>query len=113
MPLNGFRKVLDEPKNMKILNCSILIVFSIFLNFQFQANTRQWALVSLTRVFEAVGLLHVVKLKCLNRVIGALQTAIQDYATDQRGDVGSWVREVALESLAVFKKRSTRNSGFF
>ena len=66
------------------------------------ANTRQWALVSLTRVFEAVGLLHVVKLKCLNRVVGALQTAIQDYATDQRGDVGSWVREVALESLAVF-----------
>lgn len=33
-------------------------------------------------------------------VLDALEAAMKDYATDRRGDVGSWVREVALEIVA-------------
>ena len=31
----------------------------------------------------------------------AVQAAMRDYATDRRGDVGSWVREVAMEASAL------------
>ena len=35
----------------------------------------------------------------LSRILGALISSTHDYATDNRGDVGSWVRKAALESL--------------
>lgn len=33
--------------------------------------------------------------------VGALLAAMEDYATDERGDVGSWVREAAMRGLEV------------
>jgi hypothetical protein len=37
----------------------------------------------------------------LQRVVPALMAALQDYSTDNRGDVGSWVREAALKVRAL------------
>jgi hypothetical protein len=36
----------------------------------------------------------------LDSIVNALSTAMQDYALDRRGDVGSWVREVCIEVIA-------------
>ena len=45
----------------------------------------------------------------LSRILGALISCTHDYATDNRGDVGSWVRKAALESLeAVLKDVQVR-----
>jgi len=35
-----------------------------------------------------------------HRILAALTTALDDYTTDQRGDVGSWIRGTAIKSLA-------------
>mmetsp|Transcript_13155 Transcript_13155/g.22275 ORF Transcript_13155/g.22275 Transcript_13155/m.22275 type:complete len:155 (+) Transcript_13155:2781-3245(+) len=46
------------------------------------------------------------------RVIGALTQAMEDYAVDRRGDVGSWVREEAMICLRrlVHDILATKNS---
>lgn len=33
----------------------------------------------------------------MQHVVPSLMSALQDYSTDNRGDVGSWVREAALK----------------
>ncbi|KAH9316185.1 hypothetical protein KI387_024812, partial [Taxus chinensis] len=51
-----------------------------------------------SRVFDASSeesLLLVIK----NDVLECLFTALNDYSVDNRGDVGSWVREAAVEAL--------------
>jgi hypothetical protein len=36
----------------------------------------------------------------METVVGALLACLKDYSTDNRGDVGSWVREAAMQGLA-------------
>lgn len=45
--------------------------------------------------FTSVALTQVIK----TQVMDALLDALDDYAIDNRGDVGSWVREAAMEAL--------------
>jgi len=58
-------------------------------------QTRQYAVLSLGRV--CVG--HPLGEEALGACVGALEAAMRDYAVDRRGDVGSWVREVAMEVI--------------
>lgn len=59
-------------------------------------QTRQYAVLSLGRI--ALDL--PVAGQDLEVVTEALETAMKDYATDRRGDVGSWVREAAMEVIS-------------
>ncbi len=53
-------------------------------------------------VFEGLGLVRMENVGVLDDIVLALATACEDYACDSRGDIGSWVRETACESIAVF-----------
>lgn len=44
---------------------------------------------------DVMSLFHLIK----NEVMVSLFTALEDYSVDNRGDVGSWVREAAMEGL--------------
>lgn len=59
-------------------------------------KTRQYAVLSLGSLCLS-GSLHVEELA---QALDALEAAMEDYATDRRGDVGSWVREAATEVIA-------------
>ena len=59
-------------------------------------TTRQYAVLSLGCLCIGVDLSSSE----VSIFLSALEGAMQDYATDRRGDVGSWVREVAMEVLA-------------
>ncbi|CAJ1420847.1 unnamed protein product [Effrenium voratum] len=56
-------------------------------------NTRQYAVLALGTLCVDTELTDPE----VALLLKALQGAMQDYATDRRGDVGSWVREVAME----------------
>jgi len=38
-------------------------------------------------------------------ILNTLYMAIDDYACDRRGDVGSWVREEAMRTLTMFTEQ--------
>lgn len=38
----------------------------------------------------------------LNMIFQSLLLALDDYSTDRRGDIGSWVREAAMQALQVY-----------
>ncbi|CAE7544206.1 TBCD [Symbiodinium pilosum] len=59
-------------------------------------TTRQYAVLSLGSL--CVG--STLSAEEMSLLLSALQAAMRDYATDRRGDVGSWVREVAMEVIA-------------
>merc|ERR1712129_265124 len=46
----------------------------------------------------------------LELVISALEHAMVDYAVDRRGDVGSWVREVAMEVITAILDSQRRDA---
>lgn len=62
------------------------------------AENRKQAVKSLTKVVISLGITNVNK-HMLKEVFETLYKAIQDYALDRRGDVGSWVREESMRSL--------------
>eukprot|EP00930_Biecheleria_cincta_P049645 TRINITY_DN34848_c0_g1_i1.p1 TRINITY_DN34848_c0_g1~~TRINITY_DN34848_c0_g1_i1.p1 ORF type:complete len:724 (-),score=152.78 TRINITY_DN34848_c0_g1_i1:27-2084(-) len=59
-------------------------------------TTRQYAVLALGRLCLATA----VSNDELSAVVVALKACMHDYAADRRGDVGSWVREVAMEVAA-------------
>mmetsp|Transcript_122454 Transcript_122454/g.357517 ORF Transcript_122454/g.357517 Transcript_122454/m.357517 type:complete len:1379 (+) Transcript_122454:75-4211(+) len=59
-------------------------------------QTRQYAVLSLGRV--CLG--NALDAEHLESLVSTLEAAMHDYAVDRRGDVGSWVREVAMEVIA-------------
>lgn len=74
-------------------------------------QTRQYAVLSLGRVLLADAAVRPVSAAeaehappCqgaeFELIVSALTSAMGDYAVDRRGDVGSWVRETAMEVLA-------------
>mmetsp|Transcript_1258 Transcript_1258/g.3080 ORF Transcript_1258/g.3080 Transcript_1258/m.3080 type:complete len:1481 (+) Transcript_1258:335-4777(+) len=78
------------------------------------AETRRNAVVSLAKLTETVGvevsgadqLLRTATLdkELFTVVVDALLMACEDYETDNRGDVGSWVRVVAIKGLVSIVK---------
>ena len=45
--------------------------------------------------------LVLVPVQIIRDIIGAFVIALSDYSTDQRGDVGSWIRSCAMEALGL------------
>lgn len=43
-------------------------------------------------------------------MIDALQAGLEDYSTDQRGDVGSWIRIACIKGLAEFSDLLLQNA---
>ena len=60
-------------------------------------ESRMWAVVGLCRIMCVCGFSR--------SAFEAVVLAAGDYATDRRGDVGSWVRETALQALGVLMDR--------
>ena len=74
------------------------------------AETRRnalWALVEMTQTLGVEGMIQAQ----LEKVLGLLLRATEDYATDKRGDIGSWVRMAALQGLAAVVKLVVVGSG--
>lgn len=63
------------------------------------AETRKYAVKSQIRMLNTLNL-NCVDISIIRDTIEHLYQAIQDYAVDKRGDVGSWVREEAMRSLS-------------
>ena len=64
------------------------------------AETRRQAVKSLITAVTTLGI-HRISVQRLTNVITTLYKALDDYALDRRGDVGSWVREEAMKALTV------------
>ncbi|TYJ51709.1 hypothetical protein B9479_007714 [Cryptococcus floricola] len=65
-------------------------------------ESRKWAVRSLGDIgAQRRGGIVVVKYDTFHEITSALITSLQDYSTDQRGDVGSWVRIASLNSLGL------------
>jgi len=64
------------------------------------AESRQYAVRSIIDVFKTLTL-EAVDPVIIQSAIEHMFKAIQDYAIDKRGDVGSWVREEAMRSLNI------------
>ncbi|OXB38247.1 hypothetical protein LQV05_006482 [Cryptococcus neoformans] len=65
-----------------------------------EVESRRWAIRSLGDiVVQRMDGSLVVEPTTLNTVIRAFIKGLEDYSTDQRGDVGSWVRIASLDSI--------------
>lgn len=62
------------------------------------AETRREAIKSLVRVVRTLGIANTDRAQ-LAAIVEVLYKALDDYAVDRRGDVGSWVREESMASL--------------
>ena len=60
-------------------------------------NARRMALFGLIRITSHSG--------CTKEIVDTLLIAINDFQTDKRGDVGSWVRAVAVDGIALLLER--------
>jgi tubulin-specific chaperone D len=65
------------------------------------AETRREAIKSLVNVVKTLGIANVASVQLL-QIVECFFKALEDYAVDKRGDVGSWVREEAMVSLTFF-----------
>lgn len=62
------------------------------------AETRREAIKSLVSVVRTLGIANIDH-ALLVAIVEVLYKALDDYALDRRGDVGSWVREESMASL--------------
>ena len=65
------------------------------------AETRRQAIKSLINVVKALGIDKIDR-EQLCDIIETFYKALDDYAVDRRGDVGSWVREETMQALTTF-----------
>lgn len=72
------------------------------------AETRREAIKSLVSVVNTLGISHIDKAQ-LSAIVEVFYKALDDYALDRRGDVGSWVREEAMVSLTYFVQNLIKN----
>jgi hypothetical protein len=73
------------------------------------AESRKYAVRSLITIYLNLGL-KSVGTKNIKTAIDCLFKAINDYAIDKRGDVGSWVREEAMRGLNILINEIFYNS---
>lgn len=71
------------------------------------AVTRQYATIALGRLCSVNGV------EDTNLLTTTLTAAMHDYATDRRGDIGSWVREAAMEVIVVVLDMQRRQDPTF
>ncbi|EGF81134.1 hypothetical protein BATDEDRAFT_34748 [Batrachochytrium dendrobatidis JAM81] len=66
------------------------------------AGTRRNAVHSITAIIQTYGckLLTDFPAGCLDLVVSTLLKCTEDYSTDSRGDVGSWVREASVKGIS-------------
>lgn len=62
------------------------------------AETRRESIKSLVSVVRTLGIARTDKGQLI-AIVEVLYKALDDYAVDRRGDVGSWVREESMNSL--------------
>ena len=62
------------------------------------AETRREAIKSLVSVVRTFGIANTDRTQLI-AIVEVLYKALDDYAVDRRGDVGSWVREESMASL--------------
>ena len=60
-----------------------------------EAESRKQALRSLINAIETIGIENITS-EHRNQVLDVLFRGYEDYAVDNRGDVGSWVRQEAM-----------------
>jgi len=72
------------------------------------AETRREAIKSLVNVVNTLGLANIDKTQLL-AIVEVFYKALDDYAVDRRGDVGSWVREEAMASITNFVQNLVEN----
>ena len=65
------------------------------------AETRKQAVKSLVSVIMTLGIERVGP-ELLGQALDTMFATLNDYQLDRRGDVGSWVREEAMQSLTSF-----------
>ena len=65
------------------------------------AETRKQAVKSLVSVIMTLGIERVGP-ELLSQALDTMFATLNDYQLDRRGDVGSWVREEAMQSLTSF-----------
>ena len=65
------------------------------------AETRKQAVKSLVSVIMTLGIQRVGP-ELLSQALNTMFATLNDYQLDRRGDVGSWVREEAMQSLTSF-----------
>jgi len=63
------------------------------------AETRKYAVRSLLKVIKTAGFDKLDFKLYLPQIVETFYKAMDDYAVDRRGDVGSWVREEAMGAL--------------
>ncbi|CAG8433293.1 13041_t:CDS:10 [Ambispora gerdemannii] len=98
--------VLDFPKIPEHLE---RVIDSLILTSTIQetkpwndAETRRNAIISLTNIPKKLGssFKKVANKQIFTKFIEAFFTGFEDYSTDSRGDVGSWIREASILGLA-------------
>lgn len=73
------------------------------------AETRREAIKSLVNVVRTLGIAHIQPAQLL-AIHEVFYIALDDYAVDRRGDVGSWVREETMVSLTGFVQDLVNNN---
>ncbi|KAG9297370.1 hypothetical protein G9A89_009454 [Geosiphon pyriformis] len=68
------------------------------------AETRRNAIISLTNIPKTLGssFKKIFNIGWFRKIMEAFFIGLEDYSTESRGDVGSWVREVSMLGLATF-----------
>ena len=65
------------------------------------AESRRQSVKSVVKVVETLGIDEVSKEQRM-QILETLYKALDDYAVDRRGDVGSWVRQESMYSLKTY-----------
>jgi len=68
-----------------------------------EAESRKQAVQALMTLVKRRGV-NSISIPTLQLILNTLYKCLDDYAVDRRGDVGSWVREEAMDSLREFVK---------
>lgn len=68
------------------------------------AEARKETVKALTNVIQSIGFheiseMTIVDAKALDKIFGCLLLALNEYTIDNRGDIGAWVREAAMNAL--------------
>ncbi|CAG8754985.1 3398_t:CDS:10 [Cetraspora pellucida] len=93
----------------KIPECLDRAIESLILSSEIQETkvwndpeTRRNAIISLAKISKKFGdsFKTVVSKPIFDKIINAYFIGLEDYSTDQRGDVGSWVREACMNGFS-------------
>lgn len=68
------------------------------------AEARKESVKALTKVIQSIGFneishMTILNSKALDKIFGCLLMALNEYTIDNRGDIGAWVREAAMNAL--------------